>query len=132
MIRNNIKTVLFASLIAAMILPFSAMDTAVAEEGKTDKQINKRLAEEKKSLEEALRAAHTDEEKNKIKTELEKLDLIYKILNLETSNTRDTAQTQKDLVQKLQSLYDVEEKSQTKQQNLSAKGLSISSWSLLL
>lgn len=98
MIGKNAKTILFASLIAAMILPFSAMDLAEAGEYKNPKdktlersqekqerdlvlQNIQRLDDEQKELKEKLQYEDDQGEKqriharlNEIKSELDKIE----------------------------------------------------------
>ena len=77
MTSNKVKTILFASLIAAMILPFSSMDFADADNGKkvgithikdhksdADVPLQKEL---KSQLKEAIKNAETAEEKAALK-----------------------------------------------------------------
>ena len=77
--KNNtktIKTVLFASLIAAMILPFSTMDFAEAQE--VDKKSVEKLAKQYNKLSEQLETETDEKKKVNLK---EKLDEILAELN---------------------------------------------------
>jgi len=79
MIFKNAKTILFASLLMAMILPFSSMDYAEAEKSdKTLKILNQTIKEYKKALK------NTDDSERKVylKDTIKKLEIVKKIHKL--------------------------------------------------
>ena len=71
MTSSNIKTLLFASLIAAMILPFSGMNYAVAEE--LDKEKVEKIAKKAQKLMEKIETEDNPKKIQKIQKQLNKL-----------------------------------------------------------
>ena len=69
---RNAKTILFASLIVAMVLPFSMMDYA---EGQTNDKITK-LIQYKKELKTQLTQTKVESEKNEIRIVLQRVNII--------------------------------------------------------
>lgn len=79
--KNKTKTMLFASLIAAMILPFSMMDSAAAEKqynisDRIDQLILKynNLEDKRQSLKAKLTIADTEEKREKISAKIAKVE----------------------------------------------------------
>jgi len=91
--KNKIKIILFAGLIAAMILPFSGMMMAEAvpnekasDKAKGEDSLKKRVADAKVKFNDKLTKAEKEEtkkeHKEKIKRVLYRLDLVYAIISL--------------------------------------------------
>ena len=101
MIMKNGKTILFASLLMAMILPFSMMDNATADkDDKILRQIDKTIAKYEKALE------NTDESKIKrVKHLTDSLTKINIIREIHTINQVSTLIDNSDNTKKLRELY---------------------------
>ena len=67
MTSRNIKTILFASLIAAMILPFSMMDNAVTQENQTRQKTLEHINEKIDELSSGANAASENDTNEKLK-----------------------------------------------------------------
>jgi len=99
MIAKNIKTILFASLIVAMILPFSAMPTADAEP--TDRKFLKflKLAEKQTALQAKIdNLEHKESKANKIEKLEERINKIQqKMDRLQQKYIDDVIPTKKEM-----------------------------------
>lgn len=89
-ISNKTKTILFASVIAAMILPFSTMDFADAQPS-TDEHTEKKdiLAQEKKSFQEKLEKTTDNEERKKLSKVLKRIDLFDEVVDIQQQEQND-------------------------------------------
>lgn len=99
MTTKTIKTILFASLIAAMILPFSGMNYAVAEE--LDKETVEKIANQATQLMENL---ETEQDPTKIEKMQKKLYKLLAILNSVGLYTEEQFEVIKE-----ERLYDIPE-----------------------
>ena len=109
--NNKIKTILFASLIAAMILPFSAMDFADAEPSK-DKHTEKKekLAKEKESFQEKLTKTTDEKERKKLSKILKRIDLFDEIVDIQQQKQNDKSnQRLGEIYQELLASYSEDE-----------------------
>ena len=112
MTTKTIKTVLFASLIAAMILPFSGMNYAEADTANAEHQAKKdKLKADKKSFqEERDRTVNTDK-KNKLGKIIDRITLFEELEDLLVGE--QTKQTEK----RIQKIYDTLQASYTADEN---------------
>ncbi|WP_156416095.1 hypothetical protein [Nitrosopumilus sp. Nsub] len=94
MTTKNIKTILFAGLIAAMILPFSVMDFAEAESNEHKENIEK-IKEQKKAFQEQLAKEKDTAKKDKLRKYIERADMFEEVETL--LDQKQTEKTQKQL-----------------------------------
>ncbi len=105
------KTILFASLIAAMILPFSVMDFAVAEKPTFDAdKIRSMLAEDKKQAKADKMVVKDQKALDKIDRKLERIDIFIKLTDIKEAinNEKDSKKIEKleSKAQKLLTKYE--------------------------
>ena len=103
---NKTKTILFASLIAAMILPFSGMNVADAVLNENANE-HANAKEKIKSLKDKAQKekANTDKEKVEKQKRIERLDLAEKLINLQSQNKGQSVEAKeirKNLIDKMQ------------------------------
>jgi len=106
MSSKTIKTILFASLIVAMVLPFSGMDYATAEKQTTDQE---KLQELKQTLKAKLKETSDKDEKKDLKLVIKRLNLMVKLLDLRENpsmNTEVDIATTSSLLEEIQATFD--------------------------
>ena len=102
-ITNKTKTILFASLIAAMILPFSTMDFADADD--EGKKIHDKIKELKTNAENRSPENQKDVDKNN--KYIERLSIAEKLISLENKGEGDSDKAEKlrtKLIEELEKL----------------------------
>ncbi len=87
------KTILFASLIVAMVLPFSGMQFATAEETAGQSTVSK-MAQAIAELREQKKATYDEEEKQQIKDIIQKLKIAKALAKLDARGLSNSPQAQ--------------------------------------
>ena len=124
--KNKVKTILFASLIAAMILPFSGMNTVVAEEQikkeqKIDaKKLRDLLDAEIKATNDAIKqnkSLKNDKENQKLEKKIDRFSKMKQLVNLKEKiqDSTDDSEIERlnakalKIIRNLQNTYDNDE-----------------------
>ncbi|MBS1267571.1 MAG: hypothetical protein MAG458_00275 [Nitrosopumilus sp.] len=117
MTTKNIKTILFASLIAAMILPFSMTGMVTAQTSAQDTQNAddiQKLKDYKKELKQEIKNTKDKEKKKEFKVVSKRISLVIELLELDSNSTTpqvaaqstNEQRTEADIIAEIDATFD--------------------------